>query len=110
MSIEDLNSLDQFKLGVAAGLYDSDLNTIVSVVRARQELLRVSEEANMRASIKVGSRIEFTDYASPKYLKGARATVESIGHDGKIHAVLDRPVGKFRGQIVPHPQTIKVIG
>lgn len=96
MGVEDLGSIDQFKLGVAAGLYDKQLDTIVAVVQQRRELLRAQHAGETLARIHVGSRVRFNKNTTKNFLN-VPATVTDI-KDGKIIVDLDYPIQGGRGK------------
>lgn len=79
-SIEDLDDLMRFKFAVAAGLYDKDLDVIVSTVQARRQLLDAQRNAELVASLTVGDRVR-VQRTSPKLFNGKIGTV--CGFDGE---------------------------
>lgn len=76
------------------GLHDEFLQEIQEeVVRRRQVLGRMQF-----AELAVGSRVRFVQTIRPTYLRGMEATV--VGKKvSKLMVRLDRPVGRFRGDI-----------
>ena len=109
MSLEDLDSLSQFRLAVAAGLYDADLDSIQATVTQRRKLLQAAANANLVASLSVGDRVCITDKVSPKYLSNNYGTVREIHSDGMVSVTMDLQIRRFSREIKFYPQRLRKV-
>lgn len=97
MSVEDLPSVTQFRLGIASGVYDKQLDTIIAAINSRKELLRAQHGGETLSKVNAGSRVIF-NRTTTKNFWGQHATVTEVRSDGKIVVDLDRPIQGGRGK------------
>lgn len=78
---------------IAMGSYDNELNIIMEACRVRIKHMAVQAGHQLNQ----GDRVRFTG-GRPRYLIGLEATVVKVMHTW-VTVKLDRPVGKFAGEI-----------
>lgn len=94
--LEDLNAIEQFRLGIGAGMYDKQLDVIIAAVHQRKKLLQQQSAAELLAKITVGSRVRFNDNNTSNFI-GQNATVTGI-KPNKVIVDLDYPLRGGRGK------------
>jgi hypothetical protein len=72
------------------------------------ELRKQSFSAVKLGSYQIGDRVKFNTRTRPEYLQGSLATITEIRRT-RVSVKLDKPVGRFWGQINTHPTLIEKV-
>jgi hypothetical protein len=83
---------------------ESDICSLQQFIELRKQTF----QAVRMGSFNTGDRVKFNMRTRPGYLRGSLATITEIRRT-RVSVKLDKPVGRFWGQINTHPSLIEKV-
>jgi hypothetical protein len=84
----------QIRSAILEGRLDSYLDTLTSLIRTRKEMQTLAR----KSCLSVGDTIKISETASPKYIRGQKATIVKINRE-RVVINFDQKHGRFHRNV-----------